>query len=123
MKIERFEDIIAWQESRKLVKQTYNFVNRSKAFSQDFKLTSQITSSAVSIMSNIAEGFSRKSHKEFIRFLFISKGSLSEFQSQLYVARDLNYIGQPEFDICYEQADKTAKMISKFITYLKSLTQ
>ena len=72
-------------------------------------------------MSNIAEGFSRKSHKEFIQYLFVSKSSAAEVQSQLYVALDLNYINQTVFKEIYDQAEKISKMNSGFIKYLNSL--
>jgi four helix bundle protein len=119
MKIERFEDIKAWQEARQLVKMVYNAIDTNKTFQDDLRFKSQISSAAVSVMSNIAEGFSRNSNKEFIRFLFIAKGSIAELQSQLYVAVDLDYIKKEFQEEIYKQADLTAKYISKFITYLK----
>jgi four helix bundle protein len=120
MKIIRFEDIQAWQEARKLVKMVYNLINKSQKFTKDLRLASQIQAAAVSSMSNIAEGFSRKSHKEFIQFLFISKSSAAEVQSQLYVALDQGYITQSDFDLVYEQAEIVSKMVSSFISYLNS---
>ena len=120
MKIIRFEDIQAWQEARKLVKMVYNLINKSQKFTKDLRLDSQIQAAAVSSMSNIAEGFSRKSHKEFIQFLFISKSSAAEVQSQLYVALDQGYITQSDFDLVYEQAEIVSKMVSSFISYLIS---
>lgn len=120
MKIIRFEDIQAWQEARKLVKMVYNLINKSQKFTKDLRLDSQIQAAAVSSMSNIAEGFSRKSHKEFIQFLFISKSSAAEVQSQLYVALDQGYITQSDFDLVYEQAEIVSKMVSSFISYLNS---
>lgn len=74
MKIKRFEDIKAWQEARILVKMIYQTVKSNKSFWNDYKFREQITSAAVSIMSNIAEGFSRRTNKEFAQFLFIAKG-------------------------------------------------
>jgi len=71
-------------------------------------------------MSNIAEGFSRKSNKEFIQYLFISKSSAAEVQSHLYVAIDQSYITQEDFDKIYAQAEKVSKMDSGFIKYLNS---
>jgi four helix bundle protein len=81
-------------------------------------LTNQIQGAAVSVMSNIAEGFSRRGNKEFIQFLFISKSSAAEVQSQLYVALDQNYITQDVFDKIYSQAEMISKMESGFIKYL-----
>lgn len=120
MKIIRFEDIQAWQEARKLVKMVYDLINRSQKFTKDLRFVSQIQAAAVSSMSNIAEGFSRKGHKEFIQFLFISKSSAAEVQSQLYVALDQGYITQLDFDVVYEQAEIVSKMTSSFISYLNS---
>lgn len=119
MKIERFEDIKAWQEARILVNLVYEAAKSDKSFCNDFRFRNQLTSASVSIMSNIAEGFSRKSDKEFIQFLFIAKGSAAEVQSLLYVALDQNYITKIKFNEAYEQSDKIARLISKFISYLK----
>jgi four helix bundle protein len=100
MKLTRFEDIQAWQESRTLVKLVYDAVARSDAFAKDFRLVNQIQGAAVSAMSNIAEGFSRGGNKEFVQFLFISKASAAEVQSQLYVALDQGYIGLLRLRFC-----------------------
>jgi four helix bundle protein len=121
MKINRFEEIQAWQEARKLVKIVYELIRKNEKFSRDFRLVGQIQAAAVSSMSNIAEGFSRKGRKEFIQFLFIAKSSAAEVQSQLYVALDQTYIAQDDFNKVYEQADLISKMISNFIKYLHSL--
>jgi len=118
MKIERFEDILAWQEARKLVNMVYEAIKNNSKFQKDFRLTGQITGAAVSSMSNIAEGFSRRTRKEFRSFLFIAKGSTAEVQSLVYVCLDQQYLSKTIFDELYEQADKTAKLISGFITYL-----
>ena len=120
MKITRFEDIEAWQEARKLVKMVYEVINKSPKFRKDFRLVNQMQDAAVSSMSNIPEGFARKSNKEFIQFLFISKSSAAEVQSQLYVALDQDYITQNDFERIYNQADIVSKMDSGFIKYLHS---
>jgi four helix bundle protein len=120
MKIERFEDIKAWQEARELVRLVYKAIASNKEFAKDFRLANQIQASAVSTMANIAEGFSRKSRKEFTQFLFISKGSAAEIQSHLYVALDMSYISQENFGQIYDRADKVSRMLSNFIKYLKS---
>jgi len=120
MKIKRFEEIEAWQEARKLVNDVYAAINSNENFRKDFHLTNQIQSAAVSVMSNIAEGFSRRGNKEFIQFLFISKSSAAEVQSQLYVALDQKYITGKIFEKMYDQAEKVAKMNSGFIKYLRS---
>ena len=120
MKITRFEDLEAWQEARKLVKSVYDAINENPAFRRDFRLVNQIQAAAVSVMANIAEGFSRRSDKEFIQFLFISKSSCAEVQSHLYVALDQGYITQEIFDLIYTQAEKISRMDSAFIKYLRS---
>jgi four helix bundle protein len=120
MKITRFEDIEAWQEARKLVKMVYNVINKSSKFRKDFRLVNQVQDAAVSAMSNIAEGFARRSDREFIQFLFISKSSAAEVQSQLYVALDQEYINQDDFEKIYHQTEIVSKMDSGFIKYLNS---
>lgn len=120
MTIKRFEDIDAWKESRELVRLVYYAISESKQFRKDYRLANQIQSAAVSSMSNIAEGFSRKSNKEFIQFLFVSKSSAAEVQSQLYVALDQKYISSDIFEKIYSQAEKVSKINSGFIKYLKS---
>lgn len=120
MKIEKFEDIEAWKEARSLTKDIYRTLNKNLKSINDYRFKAQITSSAVSIMANIAEGFCRKSDKEFSQFLFISKASVAELQSHLYVALDLEYIQQPEFEAFYKSTDKIARLISRFISYLKN---
>ncbi len=82
-RIEKFEDIDAWQKARALSKAIYS-VTGNGAFSHDFGLRDQIRRAAVSIMSNIAEGFDRGSNREFTQFLYIAKGSTAEVQAQLY---------------------------------------
>ncbi len=123
MKIERFEDIKAWQEARKLVNLAYKAINTSKNFRKDFRLVNQIQVASVSCMANIAEGFARQSNKEFIQYLFISKSSAAEVQSHLYVALDQAYITQDIFNQIYNKAEDVQKLDSGFIKYLKSLLQ
>ena len=118
MKIERFEDIKAWQEARVLVKIVYDAIKSNKNFTGDYKFREQIHSAAVSAMSNIAEGFSRRSTKEFVQFLFIAKGSVAEVQSQLYVALDQSYVNEEKFNELYSKSDEVARLISGFIQYL-----
>ena len=118
MKIERFEDIKAWQEARVLVKIIYDVTKSNKDFTGDYKFREQIQGASVSTMSNIAEGFSRRTTKEFIQFLFIAKGSVAEAQSQLYVALDQSYINEEKFDELYSKSDEVARLISGFIRYL-----
>jgi len=120
MKITRFEDIDAWQEARKLVKIVYDVIKKSPKFRKDFRLVNQVQDAAVSAMSNIAEGFARRSNREFIQYLFISKSSAAEVQSQFYVALDQEYINENDFRRIYNQAEVVSKMDSGFIKYLNS---
>ena len=117
-KVERFEDLHVWQAARDVVNAIYK-ISSAGTFSTDYALRDQIRRAAVSIPSNIAEGFSRHSNKEFIQFLFISKGSAAEAQSQLYAALDQGYIFQETFDSIYETLEVVAKQLSRLITYLK----
>jgi len=116
-KIERFEDIGAWQKARELTRQIYDASNDGP-FARDFGLRDQIRRASVSIMSNIAEGFERGSNKEFIQFLFIAKGSAGEVRSQLYVALDQGYIKQDAFASLSQQISEISRMISGLASYL-----
>src|SRR5215510_9229573 len=96
----RFEDILAWQKAREATKAVYEITAQGD-FARDFGLRDQIRKSSVSIMANIAEGFGRRSDKEFSNFLNIAHGSVAETQSHLYVALDLRYIPQTSFSELY----------------------
>ena len=123
MKIERFEDLEVWQFSRVLVKEIY-ILTRSKELKNDFGLSSQIQRCSVSIMANIAEGFERKSKKEFLQFLFIAKASCGELRSHLYVLLDLEIITKEKFNDLYLSVEKISKSLSGFIKYLnQSITK
>jgi len=89
--IKRFEDIKAWQKARALVRDIYEVTSKGN-FAKDYSLKDQIRRASISVMRNIAEGFSRQTDREFIQFLHVAKGSTSEVRSQLYVALDLKYI-------------------------------
>jgi len=117
MSIQRFEDIQAWQEARMLTCHVYA-ITREGAFSRDFGLRDQIRRAAVSVMANIAEGFDRRSNKEFVQFLGVAFASSSEVKSHLYVALDQSYIQQEKFDVAYAQCTKTASLIYGFMKYL-----
>jgi four helix bundle protein len=116
--IKKFEDIIGWQEARKLVKEIYKITNEG-AFARDFGLRDQIQRAAVSVMTNIAEGFDCDSQTEFSRFLGYSRRSAVEVQSLLYAALDIGYIHQSTFDAQYQQAEKTKALIGGLKTSLK----
>ena len=117
MKISRFEDLESWKAARILVNFIYT-VSRQNLFAKDFKLSSQIQSASVSVMSNIAEGFDRRSDKEFVRFLEIASASATEVQSQLYVALDQHYMSEDEFRSIYDHTTKTKQLIFGFMRYL-----
>jgi len=117
MKIERFEDIDAWQLARKLTRSVYRLTNKLK-FSKDYGLKQQIQNAAGSAMHNIAEGFDSETNPEFIRFLRYAKRSCTEVQSELYVALDEKYISEDEFNYTYELAANTRAAIRGFINYL-----
>jgi four helix bundle protein len=104
--IKRFEDILAWQEARKLVTQVYD-MTREGTFAKDFGLRDQIQRAAVSVMANIAEGFDCESHREFARFLGFARRSAVEVQSLLYAALDIGHITEEAFKSTYELAEKT----------------
>jgi four helix bundle protein len=116
--IKRFEDIQAWQEARELTRMVYAVSTRG-TFARDYRLRDQIQGSAISVMSNIAEGFDARTDAEFIRFLGYARRSATELQSQLYTALDQKYITQEEFDRIYAQATKTKSLIGGFIRYLE----
>jgi four helix bundle protein len=119
MKLTRFEDLECWQEARSLVRTVYA-ATRDGAFKKDLRLSGQIQAAAASVMANIAEGFIRRSDKEFIQFLFIAMSSAAEVQSHLYIALDQGYVDQKQFDEMYTQANKTAMIISGLLKYLRT---
>lgn len=109
-KVERFEDLIAWQKARQLAAAIYRATSVG-GFAKDFGLRDQIQRAAVSVVSNIAEGFERGSRSEFHQFLVVSKASAAEVRSQLYVALDVGYLDQPNFDKLMNQACEVSKII------------
>jgi len=117
-RFERFEDIQAWQRARGLVKEIYSISN-SGLFAKDFGLRDQIRRAAVSIMLNIAEGYARKTGKEFVQFLVIAHGSAAEVQAALYIALDQEYLTDSEFKSLYGLADDTSRMVLGLISYLR----
>jgi len=114
----KFEDIEAWKKARELTNEVYR---RSKvgAFSKDFGLRDQMRRAAVSVMSNVAEGFERGGTREFIQFLSIAKGSVGELEAQLYVALDQAYINEHEFVSLKRLADSAKRLIGGLIGYLR----
>ncbi|MGP8090538.1 MAG: four helix bundle protein [Syntrophobacteraceae bacterium] len=109
-KVERFEDLIAWQKARGLARAIYE-VTRDGDFAKDYGLSGQIQRAAVSIMSNIAERFERGGRGEFHQFLAIAKASCAEVRSQLYVALDAGYLDKGSFDPLIQQAEEVARIV------------
>ncbi len=117
--INRFEDIEAWQTARQLANLIYEFTESGR-FSKDYGLKEQIQRAAVSVMSNIAEGFESRTQALFVDLLGRAKGSAGEVRSQLYIALDRKYISREQFDAAYNLADKASRQIYRLMTYLQS---
>jgi four helix bundle protein len=116
-RITRFEDIDAWKKARELSREVYT-ITRAGEFARDFGLRDQIRRAAVSVMSNIAEGYERDGNAEFRHYLYIAKGSAGEVRSQLYVALDAGHIDEPTFNRLTGLALDTTRLIRGFIRYL-----
>ncbi len=119
-KIARFEDLEAWQLARQLTAKVYEATLTGK-FAKDYGLRAQIQRAAVSIVSNIAEGFDRKSSKQFVQFLDIASGSASEVKAQLYVALDLKYLTNEQFQDMFTDAVRVGQMLTKLMQYLRTV--
>jgi four helix bundle protein len=117
-KIERFEDIEAWKAARVLTNKIYS-VSGDGIFSRDFGLRDQLRRAAVSVMSNIAEGFERGGDKEFLHFLSLAKASSAEVRSHLHVALDQEYLTPSQFQELTSQAEMVGKMLAGFMGYLR----
>lgn len=117
-KIDRFEDIEGWKVAREVTKRIYDITKTDK-FCRDFALCNQIRRAAVSILSNIAEGFERSGNREFLQFLAIAKGSCGEVRAQLYVALDQDYIDEGQFEEILAKLFETSRLIAGFMKYLQ----
>jgi four helix bundle protein len=117
MKINKFQDLEIWQISIDLVLVIYTFTKREK-FSRDFGLIDQIRRATVSCASNIAEGFEISNNNDFIRFLRITKGSIGEVKTQLYIAYKLGYVSEKEYNDVTVTLDSLSVKVGKFISYL-----
>lgn len=117
--IKRFEDLEVWQEARIIVQHVYRATS-DRDYSRDLSLRDQVRRAAVYMMANIVEGFSRRSNREFVQYLFIAKASAAEVQNHLYVALDQGYVSQEQFQRLYERIDRYARQVSALITYLLS---
>ena len=117
--IQKFEDLKVWQKARQVNLEIYKLSNK-ESFSKDFGLRDQIRRASVSVLSNIAEGFERNGNKEFLQFLSIAKASSAEVRSQLYIAKDLEYITEIEFNNTVNALLQVSKMLNGLISYLKT---
>ena len=117
MKIQKFEDIIAWQKAQDLAVVIYKAFEKSK----DFGFRDQIQRASVSISNNIAEGFDRQSDKEFNRFLYIAQASCSEVKSMLYLSNRLNYLDNETTKQFIENTNEIGKIIRGLIKSLKTI--
>ena len=113
-----FEDIEIWQKSRALTKIIYG-ITKNGDFGRDFAFRDQIRRAAVSIMSNIAEGFCRDGNPEFIQFLSIAKGSAGETKSHVFIALDVGYISEKEFEDLISDLNEVINKTTALIKYLK----
>ncbi len=120
-KIESFEDLLVWQKGLRLVKQVY-LITRDGKLSKDFNLRDQLRSAALSVTSNIAEGFERASRKEYFNFLNIAKGSAGELRSLLRVALEIGYLEEPQFFEMQGMVLELSRFLSNQIKSLKKLT-
>ena len=118
MKIQRFEDMEAWQIARELTKQIYT-ITKEESIRRDFGFVDQIRRAAISIMNNIAEGFERGSNKDFVKFLFIARGSAGEVRSMLYVGLDQGYLTDETFKLCHDLCVRCSQLCWGLIKHLK----
>jgi len=114
MKIERFEDVIAWQKAKLLTVRIYKLFETCK----DYAYKDQIQRASVSIMNNIAEGFERKNNNEFKYFLFVAKGSCGEVRSMLILAKELNKLSESDSVELFKLSEEISKILSGLIKTL-----
>jgi four helix bundle protein len=118
MTVQNFEDLNVWKQARLLIQEVYRLTKTEK-FSRDFGLRDQIQRAAISVMSNIAEGFERGGNQEFSQFLYVAKASCGEVRSQLYVALDQGYVTHDETEKLRQSFKRLAGMISNLIAYMR----
>ena len=116
--VRRFEEFEAWQKALELTREVYGF-SKVGPFAWDFGLRDQMRRAAVSVMSNIAEGFERGGTAEFLQFLAVSKASAGEVESQLYVALDQKYTSEEQFRAVRQTAASTKRLIAGLMNYLR----
>ena len=117
--VEKFEDLGVWKLAKDVANKIYDITSLGE-FSKDFVLRDQIRRAAVSIFSNIAEGFERNGNKEFINFLYIAKASCGEVRSQLIFAMDRKYISKTQYERIQKQLFTLSKQLAGFIKYLRN---
>jgi four helix bundle protein len=118
MQIKNFEDLEIWQLARRLTQEIYT-LGRTPKFAKDYALKDQMQRAAVSIMSNIAEGFERAGNQEFAQYLYVAKASCGEVRSQLYVALDQEYLEQKKTNDLLAVMQRLSVMIKHLIDHLK----
>ena len=116
-KVKTFEELDVWQNARKLAVMVYR-LTQNERFAKDFGLKDQIRRAAVSIVSNIAEGFESSTQKIFVDYLGRAKASAGEVRAQLYIALDLEYLTKTEFDEAHNLVVICSKQLTSFIQYL-----
>jgi four helix bundle protein len=116
--IRRFEDLDVWKNARVLTNKVYD-LTENQEFSRDFALRDQIRRAAISVLSNIAEGFESSTQAQFIRYLGFSRASAGEVRAQLYIASDRGYIDAAAFNAAIKQAETCSKQLARFIQYLE----
>jgi four helix bundle protein len=119
MKIERFEDLEVWKDARRLANLVYE-LTKKREFAKDYGLRDQMRRAAVSVMSNIPEGFESRTRAMFVEYLGRSKGSAGELRAQFYLASDQAYITASEFRQAYDLAESCSKQLGGLIKYLES---
>jgi four helix bundle protein len=118
MAVKNFEDLNVWKQARRLTQEVYR-LTKTETFFKDFGLRDQIRRAAISVMSNIAEGFERGGNQEFVQFLYVAKASCGEVRSQLYVVLDQGYATSNDSEKLLQLFRRLAGMISNLITYLR----
>ncbi len=114
MGYQSFKELRVWQEAKTLAAEVYKIAAKGE-LAKDYGLKDQMQRAAVSIASNIAEGYERNSDKDFIRFLLMSKGSIAELRTQLEIAKDINYVTQEKFDAIEERCIRIGSMLTRLI--------
>ncbi len=118
MSVQRFEDLVVWQKAKSISVAIYRVFRDCK----DFGFKDQVTRSSLSIPSNIAEGYERGSNKEFVRFLFIAKGSCGELRTQILIAAEVDLVPKDKANMLVEEAKEISYMLSSLIKKRRSFS-